>query len=161
MSGQQFAHRFADKLFGTFPEWRQFVKSCDRCIFKVEVPFSYQKGPDDFLWILIEIENEIMVGADRFHTHEHLLEHETEEELFQAVITFLTSIVEEKVVFAIIMNGNNWAGSRIILANTVPFRSPGEHITANYRHCLCHSICSMGKSSEANAAPIPTGRQRR
>lgn len=127
-----YSRRFADVLFGTFPEWRQFasVQKADAMnetgflVVKVPVPTrgliatGLLTRDGDFL--RIDSDGEVTVGFDYHHTHFDNFDYQTEAENFADAVGFVKSILDEEVCFVAVFNGCSFCGSTSVAAGEVP-----------------------------------------
>ncbi len=127
-----YSRRFADLLFGEFPEWRQFASvrkatdAEDEGFLVVTVPAPAQglivsglvEEQGDFLWV--DSAGEITVGFDYHHTHFDNFGHQTEAQNFANAVRFIRSIVEEEVCVAAVFDGGSFCGSTTVAAGETP-----------------------------------------
>jgi hypothetical protein len=142
-----YSQRFAEVLFGTFPEWKQFaaVQKADNAdktgFLLVKVPAAakglivnnliLERG--DFL--RIDTDEGIIVGFDYHHTHFDNFDFLTEEENFTNAIEFIKDIVDEKICFLAVFSETAFCGSSSILAGEKPDLSGW-----NWLHQSCQDV---------------------
>lgn len=127
-----YSKRFAEMLFGTFPEWKQFasVKLINETyksgFLVVEVP-ALTKGlitndmilkNGDYLWIYSD--GEITVGFDYHHTHFDNFDFQTEAQNFADAVSFIQQIIDEKICCVAVFNKKSFCGSTSVVAGEKP-----------------------------------------
>ncbi len=124
-----YAQRFATKLFKAFPEWRQFILAEAPDIFTepvagcliVKVPTPVKMSSPEFgNWLLIDTcDEQVTVAFDRYHTHFDCFSDVPQEQSFREAVEFIQSLVHEELCLAVTMDGDHYRGS-------VPFKSNEE-----------------------------------
>ncbi len=101
MGVTDFAERFAQKLFTVYPEWRQFAKwRQDSLELDVSVPAPIQKDEKDMLYMIVEMDGEVIVGFDVYHTHFYENFYESEDQCFADLFDFVKGLTDETYVVA-------------------------------------------------------------
>lgn len=127
-----YSQRFADVLFQSFPEWREFlsVESANDSdeegylLVKVPapvkslIPSSLPPNSKDFLSIYSD--GEITIAFDYYHEHFDMFSDTDEAQEFDQAIEFIRSILEEKICPIVVLNGSTWCGSTSVKAGETP-----------------------------------------
>jgi hypothetical protein len=146
-----YSQRFADVLFQTFPEWKEFLcvqsenDSDDDGYLLVQVPAPV-KGlipssllPDYKDFLTIDTDGEITVGFDFYHTHFDMFSGTNEAEEFKQAVELIQSIVEEKICPVVILNGNEWCGSTSVDAGEKPDLSNWQNLNPSSQEVYVRS----------------------
>jgi hypothetical protein len=127
-----YSRRFADVLFGEFPEWRQFASARkatdaeDEGFLVVTVPaparglivngLVEERGDH----LRIDSAGEITVGFDYHHTHFDNFDDQTEAQNFANAARFIRSIVVEEICVAAVFADGSFCGSTTVAAGETP-----------------------------------------
>lgn len=139
----EYSQRFADFLFQSFPEWREFLlvyssnESDENGYLLVKVPAPVTSLiPSDLLpqykdFLTIDSDGEITVAFDYFHIHFDMFSETDEANEFAQAVEFIQSIIEEKICIVVVLNGNEWCGSTSVNAGEKPDLSNWQNLSSS------------------------------
>ena len=119
----EFSRGFADRLFAAHPEWRKHVEvSTDAEVLAIEVPSPNALARTG---LCIDTDaDEVTVGFDQFHSHFYM---RSDDEIYDAALTFIESILSEQTVVLVYHQGDDWAKSMCVgKCEPWPRPAPGQ-----------------------------------
>jgi hypothetical protein len=152
-----YSQRFADVLFQTFPEWREFlsVQSANDsdgegyllvkvlATVKSLIPSSLLPDYKDFL--TVDSDGGITVAFDHYHAHFDMFSGTDEAQEFDQAVEFIQSITKEKICPVVVLNGNEWCGSSSVDAGEKPDLSNWQNLGSSCQDVYVrswHGSCS-------------------
>ena len=115
--------QFSERLFAKYPEWRTCIdpKQGDEIDLSVTVP---SPNPKLTTGLFIEVDEEITVGTNWFHSH--FFWGGSTVEIDQAM-NFIDGFLNEQLVILAFFNGDKWTGSSCVgLEEAWRVPNPGE-----------------------------------
>ena len=135
-----YSQRFADFLFQTFPDWKEFLsvqsanESDEEGYLLVKVPAPIKSLipssllPDYKDFLTIDSDGEITIGFDYYHTHFDMFSGTNEAQEFNQAVEFIQSIIDEEICPVVILNGDKWCGSTSVDAGEKPDLSNWQNL---------------------------------
>lgn len=96
----EFKRTLISEIYSLYTEWHQFSKELEYDNIKYMYQAPNRTEEDDFLQMLIESNNEVIIGFDGLHTHFYRNCYDNGNEFLQEIISFIEDILSERIVVA-------------------------------------------------------------